>query len=246
MRGAAIFDHADAAGRHLIDHAMIERDHAIGDIFLQAIAGQRAVAALAGHDHRDALFLQPAKEPAEFRAHDALIGQAGEKSFDRVEHHPLRLDRIDRVAEPDKEPFEIVFARLLEFAAIDEDVIEHQLLAGDERLQIEAQRGHIFGQFLARFFKCHEDARLIEFGGPAHEKLHGQQSLAATRAAANQRGPPRGQSATGDFIEPANAGTRLPQCFRTDECLRFHVDAQVIDLAFIIKIEIKPPRQCLK
>ena len=46
--GAAIFDHPDAAGRHLIDHPMIERDNAIGDVFLQAIASQRAVAALAG------------------------------------------------------------------------------------------------------------------------------------------------------------------------------------------------------
>jgi hypothetical protein len=184
---------------------MIERDDAIGDVFLQAIAGQRAVAALAGHDDRDPFFLEPAKEPAQFRAHDGLIGQAGEKSFDRVEHDALRLDGINRVTEPDEEPFEIVFARLLEFAAIHVNVIQQQLLAGDERLQIEAQRRHVFGQFLARFFKRHEDARLAVLGGAAHEKFHRQQGLAAARAAADQRGPARGQSAAGDFIEPANA-----------------------------------------
>ena len=61
VRGAAIFDDADPAGRHLIDHAMIERDDAIRDVFLQAIASQRAVAALAGHDDRDAFFLSQRK-----------------------------------------------------------------------------------------------------------------------------------------------------------------------------------------
>ena len=81
------------------------------------------------------------------------MGKAGEKSFDRVEHDALRLDGIDRVTEPDEEPFEIVFARLLEFAAIHVNVIEHQLLAGDERLQIEAKRRHVFGQLLGSFLQ---------------------------------------------------------------------------------------------
>ena len=109
-RAAAIFDNPDAAGRHLIDHPVIERDHAIGDIFLQAIASQQPITALAGDDDRHALVLEPAKESAQFRAHDRMIGQTGEKSFDGVEHHALRFDGINRVAEPDKEPFEIVFA----------------------------------------------------------------------------------------------------------------------------------------
>ena len=126
---AAIFDHAQPPGRDLIDDAMVEQDHAIGDVFLQAVAGQRAFAALARDDDRDAFVLEPAKEPAELCAHDRLIGQPGEKRFDRVEHDALRLDGIDRVAKPDEEAFEIVFARLLEFAALDVDVIEQQLLA---------------------------------------------------------------------------------------------------------------------
>ena len=61
VHAAAIFDNADPAGRHLIDHAMIERDDAIGEVFLQAIASQRAVAAFAGHDDRDAFCLSQRK-----------------------------------------------------------------------------------------------------------------------------------------------------------------------------------------
>jgi hypothetical protein len=124
---------------------MIERDDAVGDVLLQPIARQGAIAALAGHDDRDTFFLQPAKEPPEFRANDPLIGQAGEKPFDGVEHHPFRLNGINRAAEPDEEPFQIVFAGFLEFAPIDVNVIQQQLLAGDQRWQIEAQRGHVFG-----------------------------------------------------------------------------------------------------
>jgi hypothetical protein len=44
---------ADAAGRY---HAMIERDDAVGDVFLKAIGSQRAVAALAGDHDGDASF----------------------------------------------------------------------------------------------------------------------------------------------------------------------------------------------
>ena len=160
-------------------------------------------------DDRDPLLLEPAKEPAQFCAHESVIGQAGEKSVDRVEHDALRLDGINRMTQPDEEPFEIIFARLLEFAAIDIDVIEQQLLAGNQRLQIETQRGHIIGQLLARFFKRHEDAGFVELGGAAHQKFHRQQGLAAARAAANQRGPTRRQTAAGNFIEPANASAAL-------------------------------------
>ena len=134
MRRAPVFDHADAARGYLIDHAMVERDDAIRDVLFQAETCQRAVAALSRHDDGNTFFLQPAKEAAEFRAHDALVRQRAEKGFDGIEHDPLRLDRIDRVTEPDEEAFEIVFACFLELAPIDEYVIEEQLLARDELL----------------------------------------------------------------------------------------------------------------
>jgi hypothetical protein len=60
------------------------------------LAARVAVAerSLGLHANLRAFFLEPAKELAEFRAHDALTRQAGEKSFDCVEHDPLRLDGV--------------------------------------------------------------------------------------------------------------------------------------------------------
>src|SRR6202011_1064164 len=145
VRAAAILDHADAARCHLVDHAMIERDDAIGDVFFEAEASQRFLAALADYDYCDAFFLEPAKNPAELGADDGLIGQGAEKNFNRVEHYALSLDRINRVTEPDEKAFEIVLARFLELGAIREDVIEQQFLFGDKCRQIEAERSHVGG-----------------------------------------------------------------------------------------------------
>ena len=38
MRGATIFHDAQAAGRQILDDAMVEQDHAIGDILFDAMA----------------------------------------------------------------------------------------------------------------------------------------------------------------------------------------------------------------
>ena len=73
VHGAAILDHAQPPGCDLVQYPMIERDHAIGDVFLQAVAGQRAFAALARHDDGDALFLEPAKEPCRDSRTDRLV-----------------------------------------------------------------------------------------------------------------------------------------------------------------------------
>ena len=52
VRGAAVLDDAQAAGRDLLVDPVVEQDHAVGDVFLEAVAGERAVAPLAGDDRR--------------------------------------------------------------------------------------------------------------------------------------------------------------------------------------------------
>ena len=222
MGGAAVFDHADAARRHLIDYPVIERDHAVGNVLLQSESRQSPVAPLPGHDDRDAFSLQPAKEPAQLAAHDGLIRQAGKKSFDGIQDHTFGLDGIDGIAQSDEEPFQVVLARLLDLAPIDVHVIDQHLSAGDEPGHIEAQRRRVLGQFLARFFKGDEDARLPVLGNAANEKLHRQQSLAAAGAAAHQRGSPGGQTASGNFVQAPDARGRFGQtlCWGID--LFFH------------------------
>jgi len=86
------------------------------------------------------------------------------------------------------------------------DVIEHDLFLRDELVQIEAEGTDVGRQVRRGFLEHHEHARLGKLGGAAHEEFHGQHGLAATRAAADERGPSGGEPSAGDFIEPGDAG----------------------------------------
>ena len=90
--GAAVLDDAQPAGRELLGDAVVEHDDAVGDVLLQALAGERAVAALAGDDGGDALVLEPAEQPPQLRAQDGGVGQAAEERLDGVEHDALGAD----------------------------------------------------------------------------------------------------------------------------------------------------------
>ena len=102
--GAAVLDDAQPARGDLLVHAVVEQDHAVGDVLLQAVAGQGALAALAGDDGGDALVLEPAEQPAQLGAQDGLVGQAGEERLDRVQHHALGADGVDRVPRRTNSP----------------------------------------------------------------------------------------------------------------------------------------------
>ena len=128
---AAVLDDPQPAGGDLLDDAVVEQDHAVGDVLLQAVAGQRALAPLAGDDGGDALVLEPAEQPAELGPQDGGVGQAAEQDLDGVQHDALGADRVDGVAEADEQPFEVVLAGLLDLAPLDVDVVHGELLPGD-------------------------------------------------------------------------------------------------------------------
>jgi len=62
---------------------VVEEDDAVGDILLEAVAGERAVAALGGDDSGEAAVFQPAEKTAQLGAQDRLFGSE-EKSVSRV------------------------------------------------------------------------------------------------------------------------------------------------------------------
>src|SRR5581483_12177720 len=111
---AAVLDDAEPARRDLFDDGMVEEDDAVRDVLLEALARELSVAALRGDDGGDALVLQPAEEPPQLAPQDGGVREAGEERFDRIEGDPLGSDRVDGVAEPDEEPFEVVLAGLLD------------------------------------------------------------------------------------------------------------------------------------
>ena len=207
--GAAVLDDAQPAGRELLGDAVVEHDDAVGDVLLQAVAGERAVAALAGDDRRDPLVLEPAEQPAQLGAQDGGVGQAAEERLEGVEHDALGADRVDGVAQADEEAFEVVLAGLLDLAALDVDVIHQQLVLVGQFFQVEAEGADVLGQLLGGLLEGHEDAGLAELGRAADEELHREQGLAAAGAAADEGGPAARQPAAGDFVESLDAGRGL-------------------------------------
>ncbi len=144
------------------------------------------------------------------------MGRPEKSDLDGIQHDALGADGVDGMPEADEQPFQIVFAGLFDLTALDVHKIQHHLFARDQVFQVETERGDVLGQVLGGLFERHEDARLVELGRAAHQKLHGEQGLAAARAAADQRRPAFGQAAAGDFVQPLDAGWRfweLPSCF---------------------------------
>src|SRR4030095_5209115 len=100
---------------------------------------------------------------------------------------------------------------LLDLAALDVDVVDHDALPPDEPRQIESERRDVALQLRIRLLEGHENARLAELHGTAHEELGGEQRLPATRGAAHQRGSPMWQSAPRDLVETLDACRALEQ-----------------------------------
>src|SRR5262249_41724459 len=172
---------------------------------------QRALAALAGDDRGDALILEPAEQPPELGPQNALIRQPREERLDRVEHDTARADRIDRVAQADEQALEIVVAGLLDLVALDAHVIEDDPLLADEPGEIEAEGRDVLSQFVGALLEAHEHARLIELRRAMDQEAEGKQCLAAAGSAADERGPPRRESASRDLVETFNPGGSFRQ-----------------------------------
>ena len=195
--GAAVLDDPQPARRHLLAHPVVEHDDAVGHVLLEALAGELPVALLAGDDRGDAPVLEPAEQPPQLRAQDRLVGEAAEQGLDGVEHDPLGLDAVDRVAEPHEQPLEVVVAGLLDLAALDDDVREPDLLLGRQLVEVEAERADVLGQLPRRLLEREEHPGLAELRRAADQELHGEQGLAAPGGAADERRPAEREAAPG-------------------------------------------------
>ena len=133
VRRTAIFHDPQAPRRDLVVDAVVEQQHAVRDVFLQPLAREGAVAALGGDHGGQAAFLEPVEQAADLGPQDRRIGEGGEQALDGVEHHALGADRFDRQFQAQEERLEIVVADLGEFARIDRDMFEGDLLSSTSR-----------------------------------------------------------------------------------------------------------------
>ena len=209
VRGPAVLDHPQPPRGDPRLGAVVEQDHAVGDVFLQSVPRQAAVAALGGDDRGDALLLQPAEQPPQLGTQDGEVLQPGEQRLQRVEHDPLGAHGLDRVAEPDEKSLQVVVAGLLDLAALDADMVDGDEAGGDQAGQVVAERGDVLRKVLAALLEAHEHARLVEPQPAVQQERHGEQRFAAPGLAADQRRPSGGQPAQGDLVETGNPG----RCF---------------------------------
>src|ERR1700761_8882521 len=115
---------------------MVEQDDAVSNVLFQSIARQHALAAFSGDDGGQFLILEPAEQTAELRANQRLVREPGEKHLKRIQHYALGADRPHSTLQADKEALQIVFAGLLDLAALDEHMIDRELAALLKFLQI--------------------------------------------------------------------------------------------------------------
>ena len=211
MVRAAVFDHTQAARRDLIVDAVVEQDHRIRDVLLESLPGQEAVAALARDHGGDALVLQPPEQPPQLRPEDGVVLQAGKQRLDGVEDDALGAHRPNRVVEPDEQPFEVMLARFLDLAAFHAHVVDRELLRLDQLREVEPERRDVAGNLLGVLLERHEHAGFVEMDGAVHQKREGQQRLAGSRPAADERRPAFRQPAARDLVEATDAGRRFRQ-----------------------------------
>lgn len=214
MQGAPVLHHPQVPCRDLVVDPVIQQDDAVGDIFLHPVAGQLFAPPFGGDDGGHALVLEPPEQPPQFSAQDRLVRQSGEECLQGVEHHAFRADGIDGQIQPDEETLEVVIAGLVDFAALNVDVIDQDFFLSLQGGEVESEGGDIGPQFQRGLLKRHEDSGLVELDHPADEKLRREQSLAAARATADQRGSAAGQTTPGDFIQTLDPSRTLGQAGR--------------------------------
>jgi hypothetical protein len=209
--GAAVLDDAEPAGGDLFGDPVVEDDDAVGDVLFEPVAGEEPLAPFGGDDGGDALVLEPAEEAAQFGAEDGGVGEAREEGFEGVEHDALRPDRVDRQAEPDEQPLEVVLAGLLDLVPLNVDVVDGELVLADEVVEVVAEGADVLGEFLGGLLEGHEDAGLVVPDGAFDEEFDPEKGFAAPGVAADEGGPAPGEAAAGDLVEPVDAGRALFQ-----------------------------------
>src|SRR5690606_27997162 len=95
VSAATILHDPQTPDRSLLDGPMVEEDHTVGDVLLEALPRELPLAALPGDHGGQPLVLQPTKQPSQLCAQDRGVREAREERLDRVEHDPLGSDFVD-------------------------------------------------------------------------------------------------------------------------------------------------------
>ena len=111
-------------------------------------------------------------------------------------------------AEPDEQPLEVVFAGLLDLAALDADVVEGEQALLLQALQVEAQRGDVGLEVARGLLEAHEEPGSPYFSAPFTRKSMAKTVLPEPAPPATSDAA-LGQAAVGDLVEALDSGGDL-------------------------------------
>ena len=216
--GTAIFLHPQIAMRYTLRHAVVEDHGAVHHELHEAerLLDDGAVVVaprLRGDDAGQFPGQKPGVQPVDLLAARRRVGQQGENDIQRVKHDASRPHGLDLRVERRQHPAQIEVAGL--------DQVRRRLGIEEEQLffaqggQLPTEAFGIGHEPLRAFLKGDEDAWLRAMPCAMGEELQGEDGLAGTRSADQQRGPAARQAAAGYLIEPGNAGRRFAG--RTDQ-----------------------------
>ena len=124
MKTAAILHDSQAACGKLVVDTVVQQDDAIRNVLFEPVAAEIAVAAFRRNHGGDAALFKPAKQAAHFGAQNSDVGKSREQRLQGIEHNALGSHRLDGMLQANEEAFQVVFASLLDFAALDVNEIE--------------------------------------------------------------------------------------------------------------------------
>ena len=102
-----------------------------------------------------------------------------------------------------------IFAGLRDLVRIDLDIVDHEHLVAHQLVEVELQRRRVNHQLVAGLLERHQHAGFGKFPRAIDQELGGEESLAASGAAAYQGGAATRKAAQRYLIETIDAG----QCF---------------------------------
>ena len=87
-------------------------------------------------------------------------------------------------------------------AALNANIVDHELVAGNEVGKVETERRDVSASaHFRRLLERHKNACVIELRGAPNEKLGSKQGLAASRRAAKQRGTSSRQASESKIVK---------------------------------------------
>ncbi len=185
---ASVLQDSQPPGGGLLDHSMVENDHAVRDVFLDPVAGEafrlHARPVITAVTCR---VLEPSEQATELGAETAVFENAP-KSVSIVSI-TIRWAPTASMAAPSRRnsPSRSQSPVSVQLALRSGDMVDRQAPVGLELPQVESDRGDVCDQVVDGLLEGDEYPGLVELGDAANEELHREQRLSAAGRATDER-----------------------------------------------------------